>query len=328
VTGVPSPADAALATYRAARHGALCAVRPDRGLLLFSGKDAADLLHRLSTNALRDLRPGQGCATVFTTAKGRILDRALVHALDEGLLLVTGPGRAAPLAAWVERYTFREEVRAEDRGATHAVVGLYGAGAAAVVSRLFGPEAAALPRHHARRCALGGARVLAAATDPLGGGGFHLIAERPDLGAIESAAREAGAVPADPAGLETLRIEAGLPEHGRELTEDHNPWEARLQDDISLVKGCYVGQEVIARLNTYRKVARLLVRLDVPGPPPAAGAAVQSGGEPIGSVTSAAAVPGSARSVALAYVRDEDAVPGKEVAIDGCGPARVEGPAR
>ena len=331
MNGVPPPPHAAAGAgeCRAARAGAILVERADRGLLLFGGRDAADLLHRLTTNAIRDLRPGQGRAAVFTTAKGRILDLVLVHALDEGLLLVTGPGRAPAVAAWVERYTFREEVRAEDRSATHAVLGLFGAGAAAVAGRLFGPEAGALPLHHVLRLEHGGAPFLLAATDPLAGGGYHLIAERDRLEPLRAALLGAGGVTAAGAAcVDLLRIEAGLGEHGRELTEEHNPWEARLHDAISLTKGCYVGQEVVARLNTYRKVARVLVRLRMPGEPPAPGAALRAGDATLGAVTSAAAIPGEDRAVALAYVRDEDAVAGREVEVEGGGSARIEGPAR
>jgi folate-binding protein YgfZ len=334
VTAPPPPADPAAiaAQYRAARAGAILVERADRGLLLFSGRDAADLLHRLTTNALRDLRPGEGRPAVFVTPKGRILDLVLFHVLDEGLLAITGPGRAPGVAAWVERYTFREDIRIEDRSAGHGILGLFGARAAPIAGRLFGAEAERLPPHGVVRGRAAGAPVLVAATFPLAGGGYHLVAERPRLEALRRAVLAAGEVtPAGRECLEILRIEAGLPEHGAELTERHNPWEARLHDAIALDKGCYVGQEVIARLHTYKKVANLLVRLRVPGGPPPPGAAVVAGGAPIGALTSAAAVPGEGRAVALGYVRDEDAVAGREVAVAAPGGdvrAVIEGPAR
>jgi folate-binding protein YgfZ len=135
-----------------------------------------------------------------------------------------------------------------------------------------------------------------------------------------------------PACVEILRVAAGLPAHPHELNDEHNPWEARLQDTVSLTKGCYVGQEVIARLNTYKKVAKQLVRIAVPGTVPAPGSAVRSGDESIGVVTSAVEIPdGSGRCVALAYVRDEDAVPGRGITILQAGgpiPAVIEGVAR
>jgi folate-binding protein YgfZ len=334
VNPVPTPAGPAVIAgeYRAARSGAILADRDDRGVLLFSGRDAADLLHRLTTNALRDLRPGEGLPAVFATPKGRILDLVLFHALEEGLLAITGSGRAGAIAAWVERYTFREQIRVEDRSASHGIVGLFGARAAAIAGRRFGPEAERLPPHHVLRRAAAGGPVLVAATFPLAGGGYHLVAERPRLEGLRRELLATGGVtPAGPACLEILRIEAGLPEPGAELTERHNPWEARLDDAISLDKGCYVGQEVIARLHTYKKVAQVLVRLRIAGPPPPPGAALLAGDTPTGTLTSAAAVPGEERAVALGYVRDEDAVAGRQVAVaapQGGVTAVIEGPAR
>ena len=128
-----------------------------------------------------------------------------------------------------------------------------------------------------------------------------------------------------------LRIEAGLPAGGRELNEEHNPWEARLSDAISLEKGCYVGQEVIARLNTYKKVSKFLVRLLVAGnEDPVPGTPLCHQGETIGSVTSSARVPGTGTVLALGYVRDEDAVAGRTIRIGSStgAEARIEGFAR
>src|SRR5262249_41671224 len=127
--------------------------------------------------------------------------------------------------------------------------------------------------------------------------------------------------------LEVLRIEAGLPAAGRELTEDHNPWEARLDDAISLSKGCYVGQEVGARLNTYKKVARLLVRIAVPAAGSTTLSARVAPGDPIlvgkdraGVITSSVVIPdGAGRTLALGYVRGEDAKPGTPIVVERAG---------
>jgi len=100
-------------------------------------------------------------------------------------------------------------------------------------------------------------------------------------------------------------ILSGLPAPGHELTGDHNPLEAGLRDAVSFSKGCYVGQEVVARLNTYGKVARALVRLELEpdAPVPAPGAAILHSGSAIGAVTSAVRPPGRPAPVALAYVK-------------------------
>jgi len=325
--------------YAAATGGTAVAERPDIGRLLFGGRDAADLLHRLSTNAIKDLAAGQGTATVFTTNKGRILDLVTLHRIDAGLLALGAAGRMPALKEWVDRYTFREEVTAADWGPSHRTLGLFGPMAAAHAARLWGSAAATLPLHHVLRVEAGGVAAWLARTFPLAGDGYLLTAEAAAWDAVRAAVLaaadgDAGGHPAEvgPECVEILRVVAGLPAHPRELNDEHNPWEARLQDAIALDKGCYVGQEVIARLNTYKKVSKQLVRITVSGMVPAHGSSVRSGDEIIGVVTSAVVIPdGSGRCVALAYVRDEDAVPGRGITILQSGnpiPASIEGVAR
>jgi tRNA-modifying protein YgfZ len=301
--------------YRAATSGTVVAERPDVGRVLFAGQDAADILHRLSTNAIAGLPPGGGTATVFTTNKGRILDLVTVHRIDAGLLAMGAAARMPTLVHWVDRYTFREQVTAADWGASHRTLGLYGPGAAALAGRLWGPEAASLPLHHALRVEAGGAAAWLVRTFALAGDGYLLTAEAGSWTAVRGAlpgdVREIGAE-----CVEILRVLAGLPAFPNELNDEHNPWEARLHDAIALDKGCYVGQEVIARLDTYKKVARQLVRIRLAAGVPATGAEVRAGGEVVGTVTSAVGIPdGSGGSAALAYVRERDAGAGRAVSI-------------
>jgi folate-binding protein YgfZ len=323
-----------LTQYRAGRERAVLADRTSMGRLAIGGRDALDLLHRLTTNQIKGLTPGSGTATVFTTAKGRILDLVSLHRTAESLLCLCGEGRAAALREWIERYTFREEVTVEDLTASHGTLGLYGPRAASALEPVLGDDGASLPLHHVREVTSGGLPVTVVRTFPIGGEGFLLSAPNDALPALR--ARLLGTsdeiVPIAPDCLEVLRIEAGMPAAGCELREDFNPWEARLQDAISLDKGCYVGQEVIARLHTYEKVSKLLVRLRFSGKAaPEPGAPLEREGEATGVVTSVATVPGTGQVVALGYVRDEDAVAGTEV-LAGTGdsrtPATIEGVAR
>ncbi len=320
--------------WEAAHGAAILADRSALGRLSIAGEDALDLLHRLSTNALKGLRAGEGAATVFTTAKGRILDLVCLHRLENRLLALTGEGRAAPLAAWIDRYTFRERVQVEDWSGTHGTLGIFGARAAEPVARVVGEVARRLPLHAAAPVTAAGTAAVLTRTFPLGGDGFHLVAETSAIPALRRALLDAdpGLLAIEPGDLEPLRIEAGLPAAGRELTEEYNPWEARLDDAISLSKGCYVGQEVIARLHTYKKVAHLLVRLDIQGvAAPGLPAELRYGGAPTGRLTSAVLVPGEKRLIGLGYVRDEDAVAGRIVEVvtaAGPLPGTVLGAAR
>jgi tRNA-modifying protein YgfZ len=311
--------------YRAAVRGAVLIDRSDLGRLQIRGRDALDLLHRLTTNHLKALRPGEGAAAVFTTAKGRILDLVTVHVLEDGLLCLTGAGRAGSIRDWIERYTFREDVTVEDRTAALGTLGLFGAGAVRVMTGLCGEEAATRPLHFAAKVRVGGLEAVLARTWPLAGGGFHLTADAGSLEGLRERLLAAGddVVAAGRDCFDLLRIEEGLPVAGRELTEDYNPWDARLDEAISLNKGCYVGQEVIARLHTYDKVSKRLVRLRIPsGTLPSIPATLRSGHEAIGTLTSAALVPGDGVA-ALGYVRDEDATEGREIEVAGLAAGRA-----
>jgi folate-binding protein YgfZ len=306
--------DGAREQYAAARQGAVLADRAALGRLWIGGPDALDLLHRLTTQSIKDLRPGDGTAAVFTTPKGRILDLVVLHLREDGTWCLTGEGRAETVRAWIDRYTFREEVRVEDRSAATGTLGLYGPAAPRVVARVFGADPGGAP-HRPLEVEAGGARGLLARWFPLAGAAYHLTADAASLarlrGAIETCGEGVEAIGAEV--LEVLRIEAGLPAAGRELTEEYNPWEARLDQAVSLNKGCYVGQEVIARLHTYRKVSKGLVRLAIEAAaPPPTPCALRIAGDPAGTLTSAAAVPGEGRVAGLGYVRLEDAVAGRE----------------
>jgi tRNA-modifying protein YgfZ len=323
--------------YQAAHAAVVLADRSDLGRIRFTGKDAADLLHRLSTNATKDLRSGSGVATVLTTNKGRILDLITLHRTEGALFGLCAATRVLPILEWIERYTFREVVTAEDQTASHHTLGLHGPHAGAVVARLFGEEAAGLALHGVAGASLGAVPVLVVRSFPLAGESFLLTVAAESAGALRTAVHEGAGEPVVEAGaaiLEVLRVEAGLPAPDHELTEEHNPWEARLDDAISLTKGCYVGQEVVARLNTYKKVARTLVRIAIPGTAVtlATGDPVRAGAETIGVVTSSVVIPdGAGRTLALGYVRSADATAGRSVEVEHAGapvPAVIEGVAR
>lgn len=323
-----------LTQYRAGHEGTVLADRTAMGRLAIAGKDALDLLHRLTTNDIKGLAPGSGTATVFTTAKGRILDLVSLHSTAGSLLCLCGEGRVPALRDWIERYTFREDVTVRDLSASHGTVGVYGPRAASALAPVAGQDLSSLPLHHVCEVTFEQQPATIVRTFPIGGDGFLLTAGNESLALLRGqiVASSDGVVPIEPVCFDLLRIEAGMPATGSELREDFNPWEACLQDAISLDKGCYVGQEVIARLHTYKKVSKLLVRLHITGTTaPAPGAPLLREGEPTGSVTSVATIPGTGQIVALGYVRDEDAVAGTEVQA-GTGDlgisATIEGVAR
>jgi aminomethyltransferase len=136
--------------------------------------------------------------------------------------------------------------------------------------------------------------------DPIAGDGYYLLIEPKNAAQLLTLLSIGGFTPIDEEAYDYLRIEAGRPRFGRELTLDYIPLEAGLWDDVSFSKGCYTGQEIIARMESRGKLAKRLARLR-PASPVAAGAEIVANGRPVGTITSAADGPGG--PVALGYVK-------------------------
>jgi folate-binding protein YgfZ len=295
------------AELRCALEGCVLADGSNLTRLLATGPDYLDLLQRLSTGDVASLGPRQGRPTILTTAKGRIVERLFVHCRDEGgVLSVAGPGAGARVIEHLSRYSFAEDLGLSE--ITHATFQFLLVGPRAVSAMeaigLEPPEAFQL-----RPASIGGADVNILGQDGCSGDGFSI--EGPDdlsaevWDAFLPAVERAGGRPAGDEPIESRRVLRGLPASGHELTEEHNPLEAGQWEAVSFDKGCYVGQEVVARLRTYEKVSRALVGLDLPAGAalPARGAPLFDGGRRVGDLTSAVLPPDREAPVALGYVK-------------------------
>jgi folate-binding protein YgfZ len=285
--------------YEAAHSSAVVVDRGDLGMLKFTGKSRLDLINRMSTQDVLALLPGQGTATVLTTDIGRIIDRLLLYADQDAVYCVTGEGHSTEIAAYLRRFVFyMDDFQVEDLSANTAVLAVYGSLAGQRLSALF--DDVDLPVHHWRRAGLGEASVYLHRTDDVAGDGYFVTCHEQLRPALEQALVEASLTPAGEDAFEYLRIESQLPRFGRELTLDYIPLEAGLWSDVSFDKGCYTGQEIIARLESRGRLAKRLVRLTA-GEPLSAGAELIAGQKSAGTITSAAEGPAGAQ--ALAYVK-------------------------
>jgi len=299
-----SPAtENAVLDYEAGRTHAIVVDLSRRGRVRVTGKDRVDLLQRLTTNDMKAIAPGQGVTNLFLTNKGRIIELCDILAFPEHLLVVLGSEEPARLVEWIERYVFMEDVVAADVTAEACMFGVFGPQAGAVIEAVSGVSAITGRDH--RAATIGGADVVVGGAEPLAGAGFRVLGNAADAGAIESAllAGGDGVRRADPAALEALRIEAGWPAAGHELTEHWNPLDADLRWAVSYTKGCYTGQEVVARLTTYKKVQHSLRGLKIAGQTvPAPGSKIRQGEAEVGQLSSAAWSPGLQSVIALAYL--------------------------
>jgi len=277
------------------------------GRVWLDGADRAALLQRLTTNDIVRLRPGDGARTVLINSIARILDVLTVYALPDALLLTTGVGQGATLARFLQsKIFFGDKVRVEDRSDALAHVALYGPRAAALVEQATGVAITDWPLHHVAAAQIDGVPVHLVRMLPLGGEGVGIIVERGHLPTLETALAEA--VPLDDATLDVLRIEAGYGAPRHEWSTEYIPLEANLGDAISFTKGCYTGQEIIARMDSRNRLAKRLMGLRF-AHEVAPGTALLGDGKDAGVVTSTAHSPRYG-AIGLGYVRTAFAAAG------------------
>ena len=314
--------------YQALTHGAGLLDRSAVGRLSFTGHGALDLLNRLSTNELMTLQVSQGVPTVLTSNKGRILDLLLVLRLADRLLVLTSPENRQNVAEWIDFYTFAEDVTVQDVTEETAMLSVAGPSAAVLLDELTGQQVSSLDRYQAAEGSIGGVQATILRTDSFRLPGYDLVVPVSYVQQLWDELLKQG----DGAGLRTVgmealeavRVEQGVPAFGAELSEDFNPLEANLRAYISFTKGCYVGQEVVARLDTYDKVQKRLVGLQcltdrIPTP----GAKLTFDGKQVGLLTSAGRSPRLKVAVGLGYVRKAHAQPGTVLSIESADGAVV-----
>ena len=291
-----SPADA----FHAAQQTALLVARPGLGMLKVTGKTRLDLIHRMSTQDVATLQPGEGAATVLTTDIGRIIDRLILYAASDALYVLTGEENALAIGRYLLGFVFwGDDFKLEDLTTRTSIFGVYGPQAQSRLQAA-GFADVDVARHHWRTAQLGSATAYVHRTDPIGGDGYFVTCTIAAAPTVAERLLAAGLVPGDEDAFDYARIAAGQPRFGRELTQEYIPLEADLWADVSFNKGCYTGQEIIARMESRGQLAKKLTQLRSAAPL-AAGMELRAGGKRAGVVTSAA--DGPAGPVALGYVR-------------------------
>ncbi len=291
--------------------------RSDRCRLAVSGPDRAKFLHNLLTNEVKRLPVGRGCEAFVTSPQGRTLAFVIVLAAEDAILLGTDPGGTTLLLPHLAKYGVFDDVAIEDHlSASTFEYHVAGPAAEEIVRRCLDqlPESADLAHV---KVSLGGQPVRLVRESPAGLAGLTLIgnieAERPVKHSLLATGGELGLVEAGPEMFEVLRIEAGTPVFGKDITEKNLPQEiGRDARAINFVKGCYLGQETVARLDALGHVNQILRGLVFePGSGFAEpGAHLEGDGKNVGVVTSCAFSPVRNAPVALAIVRTSHMAPG------------------
>ncbi|HUG92199.1 MAG TPA: glycine cleavage T C-terminal barrel domain-containing protein [Planctomycetaceae bacterium] len=303
--------------YAAARASAAVFDVSDRVQVELTGGDRVKFLHNFCTNDVKSLAPGRGCEAFLTNGKGRILGHVLLFATEHTLWIDEIGTPEEVLLGHLDRYIITEDVQLHGRSGERGELFVSGEQSAERLGALH-VDASKLALYEHAALAARESFVAIRRADLLGAPGFLVSIPRDRLVEIWQALTDAGCRPAGGAAYEALRIEAGTPLYGVDLTDDNIAQEAaRTPLAISFTKGCYLGQEPIARLDALGHTNRELRGLKLAdGPVPGRGAAVMAASEDVGRITSAAAGPLDDRPVALALLKARHARPGTELHVE------------
>jgi folate-binding protein YgfZ len=282
-----------------------------RTKLVLTGDDRVRFLHGMVTNDVEALQPGQGCHAAMLTTKGKMVADLVVYCDEEALFLELDPSLREKVKQIFDKHIIMDDVTVADVSDDLRELGVYGDDAAETIAGLLGVDAAALPSYGFVMTA---AKVRVARATELGMPGFHVFGDVAIAGE-----------PLSDDDFEELRVEAGTPLYGVDMGEDRLPIEAGVTDAVSFTKGCYLGQEVIARATNLGHINRRLMGLVVDGDETVErGAKLATTARPdAGYVTSSVRSRRLGRVIALAYVHRTAWEPGTEVQVAGARQARV-----
>lgn len=302
------------AEAKAARESAVVVDRSGRGKLAFTGADRASFLHGMLTNTVGKLGEGEGNHTALTDAKGNTQADFRLYNWGDRLMSEFEPGVHAAVSAFLSRYIIADDVEIEDVTEAFGLVGVQGPEAARIVEAVTATavDGLALDGHTASD-ATGVARIVRRSYT--GEDGFDLWVE-PDAAAdVFRGVIDAGATPAGETALERLRIEAGVPRYGVDVDDGVVPLEGGLADTVDFAKGCFIGQEVLAKMNNLGRPRRYLVGMLVEGEAvPAPGTELFADGKTVGLVKSGTRSPAVGRTICLASVRRDSETAGTVLA--------------
>ncbi len=251
---------------KAARETVAIYDRTHWGLLKVSGDDRLRFLHNQTTNDFNGLKPGVGCDTVFVTSTARTIDLVTAYVMEDSIYLLVSPNLSSQLLQWMDRYLFpMDKVKLEDVSSQYSVFSLIGSQSKALLAQFTTEDILNQPEYNHTEIEINETKFRIAVGNGLTIPGYTLLVPQENAGLIWDKLSKAGATPMGESIWEKLRILEGRPKCEQELTDDYNPLEAGLWKTISFEKGCYIGQETIARLNTYKGVKQRLLGIKLTG---------------------------------------------------------------
>lgn len=299
--------------------------RSGRVRLEVRGPGRAKFLNNVTTHDVKRLAPGQGREAFVTSLQGKTLGYVTLHAAEDRILLRTDPGGLEGILPHFQKYGLFDDVHWEDISDRTFEWHLTGRESGALL-REVGAEVADLEELSHRDSVAVGIPIRIIREAPAGIEGWTLIGDRVSapviLEELRRAAGPGGLVEPGPERFESWRIAAGTPVFGRDVTAENLPQEVgRDARAISYVKGCYLGQETVARIDALGHVNRILRGLEFPdlATPPTPGSILEFRGKSVATITSSAYAPDGEHPIALAYIRVNAAAPGTELMMERDG---------
>jgi folate-binding protein YgfZ len=291
-----------------------------RGRVQVSGGEVVMFLNGLITNDMKTLAVNSWMPAAFPNVQGRLLAGVRVIHRDDDFLIDTESATRETVLKLLERFTMAGDFRVADVTADTALLSLQGRKAADVLRAALGDEAAQVERQQVMtRTMENRKKVNVIRSTHTAEDGFDLFIDAHAAGDLRDLLTGAGAQTVGPEVLESLRIEAGIARYGIDMDDTNVVSETNLDDAVSFTKGCYIGQEIIARIKYRGHVAKKLTGVILPGDPVLeSGAKILSAEEKeIGRVTSSTFSPQLKRTIALGYVKYDFLTPGTPVKIMG-----------
>jgi len=292
-----------------------------RGKIKATGRDRVKFLHNLVSNEVNDLKPGEGNYSALLNSRGRLLADFRLYMMEDYVLLDVDAENSPKLVKELTRYIIVNQVKLEDVSDSLGLVSVQGPKSSELLGLILGERMPDLAEYHHVRRGFDGFELTVVKTGYTGEIGYDIFTPvegtLPLWNALFEKGKGYGPTPVGLAGLDSLRIETGLPRYGVDMDENYIASEAGLEKAISYSKGCFVGQEVVGRVKFRGHVNRLLVGMQVDGDAaPAKGAKIYDGDQEIGHVTSSLLSPSLKRPLAMGYVRREFIEPGSKVSVE------------
>jgi aminomethyltransferase len=316
-----------LEEYLAVRNSVGIVDLSHRGKLRLSGKEHIKFLQGMVTNDINKLEEGKGLYAAFLTVKGRMVSDMRVYRESESLLLDLEPGLNEKVGEILVKYRLSYRANIEDITESLSLLSIHGPNSRRLLQKTLGEEIPELSEYCFFTRQLNDSQAMVARANRTGQEGYDIFVPIDGLKTLWESLTENGkefqlrAVGLDV--MEILRIEAAIPRYGVDMDENTIPLEAGLHHAISYEKGCYVGQEVVARIKWRGHVNWCLVGFEIEGKNlPAKSDKVVQGEREIGYITSSTFSPTLKKIIALGYIRREFREPGTKVLVDISGENR------